>query len=63
MKYVNRIAAVLLGLIALLQGLRFYLGWEVTVNGLVIPLAVSVVAFLICGALALLLWRNDKNKP
>ncbi len=62
MKSVTRVAAVLLGLIALLQGLRFFLAWEVTIQGLLIPVWFSAVAGLISGALALLLWREGKNR-
>jgi hypothetical protein len=55
------IAAALLSLIALLQLLRFALGWEVTVNGVTIPVWASGIAFIIAGALAVLLWRESNR--
>ena len=51
-------AVVLLSLIALLQLLRFTLGWEVTVNGISIPVWVSGVAFLVAAGLAVMVWRE-----
>ena len=56
------VSVMFLGLIALLQGLRFSLAWEVTINGLVIPIWFSAVACLISGGLALLLWRAGKHR-
>ena len=49
-------AVVLLLLIALLQLLRFMLGWEVTVNGLSIPVWASGIAFAIATGLAVMIW-------
>ena len=51
-------AVVLLSLIALLQFLRFALGWEVTVNGISIPVWASGVAFLVAAGLAVMVWRE-----
>ena len=50
------IAIALLSLIALLQLLRFVLGWEVTVIGVSIPLWASAIAFVIAGGLAVMVW-------
>jgi hypothetical protein len=52
------IAVVLFALIAVLQLIRFLLGWEVTVNGALIPVWVSGIAFVIAAALAVMLWRE-----
>lgn len=49
-------AAVLLSLIALVQLLRFVLGWHVMVNGVVVPVWLSGVAFVVAGGLAVGLW-------
>jgi hypothetical protein len=51
-------AVVLLSLIALLQLLRFTLGWEVTVNGISIPIWASGVAFLVAAGLAVMVWHE-----
>ena len=52
------IAVVLLSLIALLQLLRFTLGWEVMVNGISIPVWASLIAFLVAAGLAVMVWRE-----
>ena len=51
----------LLSLIALLQLLRFTLGWEVTVNGVTIPVWVSGIAFVIAAGLAVMTWREART--
>ena len=56
MKPFAAIAAVLLSLIAIAQLLRFLLGWVVTVNGAVVPVWLSGVAFVVIGGLAVMLW-------
>jgi len=53
--------AVFLALIALLQLARFILGWEVTVNGISVPVWASGIAFLIAGGLAAMLWREARH--
>ena len=55
------IAVILLALIALLQGLRAILRWEVTLNGAVVPVWLSGVAFVVAGALAVLVWRESRR--
>jgi hypothetical protein len=52
------IAIGLLSLIAVLQLLRFILGWEVMLNGLSIPVWASGIAFVVAGGLAVMLWRE-----
>lgn len=52
------IAVVLLSLIALVQLLRFVLGWEVTLGGVTVPVWVSGIAFLIAAGLALMVCRE-----
>ena len=61
MKPYTTIAVGLLALLALLQLTRFVLRWEVIVNGLVIPVWLSLVAFAIAGGLALMLWREARS--
>ena len=52
---------MLLGLIALMQLLRLILGWEVTVNGAVIPIWASAIAFVIAAGLAVMLGREARR--
>jgi hypothetical protein len=55
------IAAILFALIALLQLLRFLLRWEVTLNGAVVPVWLSGVAFVVAGGLAVMVWRENRR--
>jgi len=61
MKPFTLIAVVFLSLLALLQLSRALLGWEVTIHGIVIPVWVSGVAFVIAGTIALMLWRESRR--
>jgi hypothetical protein len=58
MKPFTLAAIVVFGLVALLHLLRLFLGWEVSFNGVIIPLWASVLGFLVAGALAFGLWRE-----
>ncbi len=61
MKPFTLIAIVVFVLVALLQLIRFVLGWEVTVNHVAIPIWASGIAFLIAAALAFMLWRERQQ--
>ncbi len=61
MKPFTTIAAVILALVALLHLLRLYMGWEVTVNGLVIPMWASVLGLVIAAGLAVMLLREARK--
>ena len=58
MKPFTTVAVVVFSLVALLQLLRVVLGWEITVNGILIPLWASVIACVVAATLALMLWRE-----
>lgn len=62
MKPFTVMAIVVFALVAILQVTRLILGWEVAVNGLVIPLWVSGVASVIAGGLAVMLWRETRAR-
>ena len=55
------IAIGLFSLITVLQLLRFILGWEVTVNGLSVPVWVSGIAFVVAGGLAVMVWLEARK--
>ena len=55
MKPFTFIAVVVFSLVALLQLLRVVLGWDVTVNGILIPVWASVVACVVAAVLAFML--------
>ena len=61
MKPFTMIAVVVFSLIALMQLLRFFLRWEITVNGVIVPVWVSGIAFVIVGGLAVMLCRDMRR--
>ena len=61
MKPFTTIAVVVFALVALLQLLRVALGWDVTVNGVLIPLWASVIACVVAAALAFMLAREART--
>jgi hypothetical protein len=61
MKPFAALAVLVFSLVALLQLLRVFFGWEVTVNGFLIPLWASVIACLVAAALAFALWRETRT--
>ncbi|MDH4259905.1 MAG: hypothetical protein OEW16_06315 [Gammaproteobacteria bacterium] len=60
MKPFTTLAVVILSLISVVQMTRFVLGWEVTVNGLDIPVWVSGLAFVVAAFIAAMLWRESR---
>jgi hypothetical protein len=55
------VAVVLFALIALVHLLRLLLGWEVTVNGMVVPEWASGLGLVITAWLASMLWREGRK--
>ena len=62
MKPFTAIAIFIFGLIALLHILRLLYGWEVTINGIVIPMWASVLGFIIAGGLLIMLWHESRQR-
>jgi hypothetical protein len=62
MKPFTKIAIAVFSLVAVLHLLRVIFGWEVILSGIVIPLWISVVGFIIAAGLAFLLWREMRGK-
>ena len=62
MKPATWVATIFLALISIAQFLRFVFQVEVRANGIIIPLWPSVVACIFTGALAALLWRENRRK-
>ena len=58
MKPITTIAAVLLGLIALVHLLRLVFGWGLVINETLVPMWVSVVVLLVFALVAVMLWRE-----
>ena len=61
MKPFTVISIVVFSLVSILQLTRLVLGWDVSVNGVVIPFWVSGVAFVVSGGLAVMLWRESRT--
>jgi hypothetical protein len=61
LKPFTSVAVVVFSLVALLQLLRVALGWEITVNGIFIPLWASVIACVVAATLAFMLWRETRT--
>jgi hypothetical protein len=61
MKPFSTIAVGVFALVALVHLLRILQGWEVIVNGITMPLWVSVVGAIITGGLAILIWRESRQ--
>ena len=60
MKPFTTAAVAIFSLLALLQLARIILNWEVTVNGIIIPVWASGIAVVIAAGLALMLWREAR---
>ena len=55
------VAVVIFSLVSLLQLLRLLLGWDITINGMTIPLWASGVAFVVAAGLAAMVWRERRS--
>ena len=61
MKPFTTIAAVVFSLITIVHLLRLFFHWQVTVNGVIVPIWISVPGFIITGVLAIMLLREAKK--
>ena len=61
MKPFTFIAVVVFSLVALVQLLRVVLGWDVTVNGILIPVWASAIACAVAAVLAFMLAREARS--
>lgn len=61
MKPFTTVAIGVFVLVALAQLLRVLLGWDVVVNGIIIPSWVSLIACGIAVTLATMLWRENSK--
>ncbi|MGA8278339.1 MAG: hypothetical protein WB784_09100 [Rhodanobacteraceae bacterium] len=58
MKPFTTITVVVLVLFALVHLVRLFLGWPVYVNGIVMPLWISAIAFVVALGLAAMVWKE-----
>ncbi len=61
MKPFTAIASVLFAVIAFVHLIRFFQAWPVSINGMVIPIWASAVAFVLTSVLAVMLWRESRK--
>ena len=61
MKPFTTIAIIVFSLIAFMHLLRLLFVWEVTINGMIVPVLVSVLGFMISSVLALMIWRESRK--
>ena len=54
------VAVVVFSIVSLLQLTRLLLGWDITINGITIPLWASGVAFAVAAGLAATVWRERR---
>ena len=60
MKPFTTLAVIILSIISLLQLTRFVQGWEVSINGVIVPVWLSGLAFVVFAGLAAMLWRESR---
>lgn len=56
------IAAILLALVAVAHLLRMLFNMEATLGGVAVPMWVSVIATVVAGGVAMLLWRDRRAR-
>lgn len=57
----SRIAAVVLGLVAVVHGVRLVMGTEVIIDGRLVPSWASLLVALVAAGLAVALWRESRT--
>lgn len=60
MKPFTTLAVVVFTIVAALHLLRIVLGWEVVIQGTVIPMWASNVGLIVAAGLAIMLWRESR---
>jgi len=60
MKPFTTVAVVVFALVALVQLVRVVLGWDVSINGVHIPLWASVIASVVAAGLAIMVSREAR---
>lgn len=61
MKPFTTIAVIIFSLVAILHLLRLVLNWEMTLNGVVIPMWVSGLGLVVTAGLAVMLWWEARK--
>ena len=61
MKPFTTVASIVFALVASVQLLRFIQAWLVSVNGMVVPVWASAIAFVVAAGLSVMLWREGRK--
>jgi hypothetical protein len=61
MKPFTTVAVVVFSIIAVVHLLRLFFHWQLTINGMLVPIWVSIPGFIITGVLAFMLQREAKK--
>ena len=62
MKPATLVATIFLLLVAVLHLVRLFYHVELSVNGAVVPMWLSVFGFLFTSGLAIMIWRENRHK-
>lgn len=60
-KLFTKVAAVLLALIAVVHALRVVYAVELIVDGMIVPVGLSLPVAVVIGALAWMVWRESRT--
>lgn len=60
MRPFTTIAVLILMVVGVAHAIRLCLGWEITLNGIHIPVWLSGVAMIVTGGLSVMLWRESR---
>ncbi len=61
MKPFSAIASVVFALVALMQLVRFFQAWPITIDGVEIPIWASAIACVIAATLSVMVWRERRQ--
>ena len=61
MKIFTRLAACVFAIVSVIHAARLCMHWQVTLNGIVIPMWPSVFGMVVPAFLAVMLWRESKE--
>ena len=60
MKPFTTLAIVIFTIVALVHLLRILMGWEVIIQGAVVPMWASYLGLIVAGGLAVMVWRESR---
>ena len=62
MRPFTRVAAVIFAVVAVAHLARLCMRWDITINGLQVPLWVSGIGLIVPALLAIMLWRESARR-